>query len=805
MSEANGPEHAGLASWRAKWCWTRKYLSRPWNSYALFRKSVELKDRARRAVVRVSADARYTLYVNARRVHFGPARSYQHCQSFDTLDITSLLEVGANAICVVAHQFGVPTFQSIYRDVAGFLLDAEIESDGAAVALHTPDGWLCRPSSAWRRDVVRKTIQLGFQEHYDAAADPPGWMLPAYQPNDEDGWKAPHVIGPAGTWPWLAMEPRGVPLLADHVEDFHAVLSQFRGENARGYKVVDDVYHLPLAEKRKPDRELIEVPDAMLRDHESLTTIHPPDDGEFVMAVLDLGQYRTGHTLIDIADAAGDEIIDFIYSEALDKSEFPLILPPTTGCEEATADRYRCRPGAQKWETYHFNGMRYCTVVFRNVTKPLKVRHIALRQVYAAVENVGAFECSDGLLTKVWHVGRETQRNCLFDAFVDCPWREQAMWWGDARVQAKVTAFAFGDTSVLERGIRLVGRSQGPDGSLHSHPPADVPGHRLIDFMLTWVASLWDCYFYTGRGEVLAERLPVVSRLFDFFEKHESKDHLIGGFEGWWVFLDWQPLFKGDHGALLNLMYLKGLRDASRIARVVGDASVKRYDERAALVEQAIESQFWDDKTKNFRDGHDISTDKPVEQVSQHANALAILLDLKPEHHQRIARDVLLKPAKSKRSKVITGSPFFYAYILEAMLKAGLVSEAVEIIREKWGTEMIERGGATTFWEMWDVTIQSRCHAWSASPVYHLGELVLGVHQLEAGWRKARIAPHCGELDYARGTVPTPLGLIRVEWEKVSEDQLAVSIEVPEGMDASFVAPSGESRTLDAGSNEFHT
>jgi hypothetical protein len=139
------------------------------------------------------------------------------------------------------------------------------------------------------------------------------------------------------------------------------------------------------------------------------------------------------------------------------------------------------------------------------------------------------------------------------------------------------------------------------------------------------------------------------------------------------------------------------------------------------------------------------------------------------------------------------------------MAKAGLRGELIDIIREKWGEGMIERGGATTFWELWDVTTQSRCHAWSASPLYHLCEQVLGVQQVEPGWRRAKIEPYCGELDYARGAVPTPQGVIRVEWEKVSEDQLVVRIDLPPGVEADFIAPWGQTRELRPGKNEFHT
>lgn len=791
-------------TWHAKWCWTQKHLSRPWNSYALFRRDVELRSRPQRAVVRVSADARYTLFVNGRRVHHGPARSFPQFQSYDTFDVSGLLTLGRNAVCVIVHQFGVPTFQSVYRDISGLIVDGQIDVDGISIPLHTPGEWVCRASRAWKKNAARKSVQLGFQEHFDADADPVDWMLPSYVTKAEEGWKPPYVIGPAGVWPWTGMESRGIPLLADRVEDFSSIAAQFRGAAAPGAIDVEDVYHLVKQEQCKPEAKLIDSAAAALRDDSAVATVPALGEDEYALVVLDLGRYRTGHVLLDVAEAAGGEIIDLIYAEAVDRSGFPILVPLGSHCEEATADRYICRAGAQRWETFGFNGLRYLAVAFRNVRTPLKLRRIAIRQVQAAVENRGAFHCSDEQLNRIWEVGRETQRNCLFDAFVDCPWREQAMWWGDARIQAKVTAFAFGDTSILRRGIRLVAQSQGADGSLHAHPPADIPGHRLPDFMMTWVSSLRDYHSYTARGDLVGECLPALKRLMKFLAGHEQQGGLIGGFEGWWVFLDWQELFKRDFSAALNLMYLRTLRDAEALARLAGDESAAQYQQRAAALQASIERSFWDPKANLWRDGFDAATQAQVQQVSQHTNALAILLDLKPEHHASIAREVLVKPARSKRSKVLTGSPFFYAYILEAMIKAGLRDDAIEIVRDKWG-RMIDEGGASTFWELWDVTCESRCHAWSASPVYHLAEQVLGVQQVEPGWARVRIAPWCGNVEAAHGRVPTALGVIEVDWERVGKDQLAVRIHVPDGIEADFVTPWGAKRRLVSGLNEFHS
>ena len=65
---------------------------------------------------------------------------------------------------------------------------------------------------------------------------------------------------------------------------------------------------------------------------------------------------------------------------------------------------------------------------------------------YPVETEAGDFQCSDALLQKIWEVGRYTTELCMDDGFMDCPWRERGQWLGDARVEALVAAYAFGDT-----------------------------------------------------------------------------------------------------------------------------------------------------------------------------------------------------------------------------------------------------------------------------------------------------------------------------------------------------------------------
>lgn len=810
MAFVNGSDPHDASTWRGRWCWTARRVPRPWNTYACFRKAVELSGRPTRAVVRISADARYTLYVNGRRIHHGPARSFPGRQSFDTLDLADHLDFGTNVIAAVVHQFGTPTSLARYRDASGFVLDGVVELDGAdePVPLHTPEGWLVRDARGWRQDVARVSADLGFQEHFDADADPVSWLTHDYAATEADGWKAPVVVAPVGGHPWVTMEPRGVPPLADEVQAFESIVAQFGGENARGYKVATDVYGAVLQEQRRKAKALLEGPDAMLRDDDQSTTLAPPPDGQFHMVVLDLGTIRTAHLILDLADAAGDEIIDVLYSDRLDKSS----APPPADAQYAPGDRYRCRPGPQRWEPFCPKGFRYASLIFRNVEQPLKIRHVGARVVRAALEQVGAFECSDATLNGIYNAATQTLRACCLDALVDSPGRSQAQRWPHARITARALAYAFGDVSLLERGIRQLAQSQAADGSLHSHPPADDPRGRSVDAALAWIEAIWDHHFHTGRTDLLRCSTATLADVLRFFEGHETSGGVIGDFTGFDLLLDARevPLHRDDCSGPLNLLYLRALRRASAIYDVLGlEAEATRSTHKADALAKSLNERLWDAKAKGWKDGialpgGEVSKDHPptVNQLSVHASALAVLLKLKPETDQAVARDVIFRAMRTRRTKTVSPLPLFAGDALAALVEAGLRGEAIDLIRAKWGPMVAD--GSRTLWEDWDGS-GSRCFAPSAAPLYVLVQQVLGVTPVEAGWKRVRIAPLVGSLEFARGVVPCPLGPVQVEWEKVAEDQLAVRVDLPDAVEGQFVGPLGETRDLASGVSEFHT
>ncbi|MBQ7930312.1 MAG: alpha-L-rhamnosidase, partial [Clostridia bacterium] len=56
----------------------------------------------------------------------------------------------------------------------------------------------------------------------------------------------------------------------------------------------------------------------------------------------------------------------------------------------------------------------------------------------------------------------------------------------------------------------------------------------------------------------------------------------------------------------------------------------------------------------------------------------------------------------------------------------------------------------------------SLCHGWASGPCPFMTHYILGIRIEAPGCKKLRIDPQLGDLAYAKGTFPTPYGLVTV-------------------------------------------
>ncbi len=496
-------------------------------------------------------------------------------------------------------------------------------------------------------------------------------------------------------------------------------------------------------------------------------------------AVLDFGREVAGYPVLEIDGAKGGEILDLGYAEVLHSPDGNVLSPAlkTGGLVNPDragvhyADRYVCRPGKQRFQTFDKRAFRYLQVDVRNAQQPLDVGPISLIFSTYPVEERGSFSCSDTLLNRIWEVGAWTVRLNMEDAYTDCPWRERGQWWGDARVQALINYYAFGDLKLIRRGLRMIAQSQTGEGWTRGMHPTDWPNAILPTFTLLWIISLHDYYEYSGDLEFVRELYPAVERAIAAFAPSHSEHGLLRNVP-YWLFVDWANVGTSGESASINALYHGALSAAAQLAGALGDRHGNTgFSDLAGDIRSSMHRHLWDSGKNCYRDS--AANGGQSGRISEQANCWAIVFGVADEER---ATGITRSLFEGDGTIVRTGTPYFGFYVLQALAKAGDHARMLDYLRSQW-KPMLD-WGATTWWENWE-PIGSFCHGWSAGPTMILPSEILGVKPRTPGWEEVLVAPHPGELAWARGNVPTPHGQISVEWTQDEEFSLLIATPVP--------------------------
>lgn len=412
---------------------------------------------------------------------------------------------------------------------------------------------------------------------------------------------------------------------------------------------------------------------------------------------------------------------------------------------------------------------RFAAIIVAAASEPVLIDAIVSDVTYYPVNYAGSFDCSDPLLTRLWYVGAYTVHICMQQDVWDAPKRDRLRWIGDLHVEALTSYYAFDDAFVKDGGIirktweRLSGdKWQG--GHING-----IPGYTLW-----WLVTGVDHYRFTGDKVWLKKWLPLMTELLDWFREDLDERGLFANKRKAWTFVDWAGYLSGEPELVTtHLLYVKALRDVAWASREVGNEA--KAEELELLAQAALEAA----NTHWWRDG--------FTQLRQ-PNALAVYANLVKDNQRERAHRLLVGP---KAPPVTT--PYYNAYVLLALAELGEYEFALKFIRNYWG-EMHKRG-ATTFWEVfdpnWEGTVTSPkvswghdlslSHGWSSAPTFWLSAFVLGVQPSAAGYQKVQIAPHLCDLRFAKGTVPTPRGVIAVEWRREDKAFTGV-VRLPKGI-----------------------
>ncbi len=783
-----------------RWIWPEAYMYL-YNHYAQFRRDFELPSLPKKAPLFITADKAYKLYVNGQYVCRGPARGYQSHWPCDEVDLAPFLRKGHNWVSVEGYNPGISTFQYLHKNLAGLLC---APAKGKLFDAWEKSKWIMRRDPSRETQTARLSLQIDFQEHVDLSKDDHSWITGETAP---EGWRAEifpdgahNFMGFAfGMPPFDDIEERGIPLLREPFAEIAGVSSHGVGRNGENYRSYKNVHwgFIPEVESQRIAWDSGAQVKTAKHDGVFELVLEPAGDGMFRAVTLFNGEYSMGCLEVEALDAQGGEIIDFVHYQYLRDGK-PQFVAKRGGCLAAMGNRLKLAAGANKHEFFHPIASGHFTVVARDLKAPLTLK-LRLRRVEYPFTMKGAFESSDKELNAIHAACRRTQQLCSLDAYVDTPWREQAQWWGDARVQARNTFFLDGDARLLARGVESIAGQDLLSGLTAGHAPTSGTWCILPDFAITWMLTIWDYYFQTGDISLFKRMQPRVKQVLSYFDSKPARaeNGLLKYDSRFWLFEDWSTLPKQTVPTFLNLWYCVGLRKASELFKAAGKlADAAKLSEKAAKMEALIVEKLFDASTGLFHPSLDAEM-KPAGEPSVHDQTMALMLNLKPEFHKGMVEKSILPFLKGEELKGARPSAFWAAYVIEEMVKRGYGEEVVSFIKRHW-TPMTSTG---TTWEDygWDETKgSSACHAWTAHPSSYLVNLLAGVNQADLAWSKIEVKPfYANGIDHVKAAVPSPKGLIELEWTRQG-GAIKGTLKLPQGVEAKLDSGIGQIEVVKA-------
>ena len=468
--------------------------------------------------------------------------------------------------------------------------------------------------------------------------------------------------------------------------------------------------------------------------------------------------------------------------------------------------RYVARGKNDHHIVFDSRGLRYAYIIVHGTTESVSFNRFAVNEYNYPWQGEASFECSDESLNRLYKAGIRTVELNSWDAFLDCPTREQRAWVGDAVVHQMVHLATNNDWRLAWHYLTL-GNSPRSDGILPMSVAGDVEnggGFTIPDWSIHWIHGVYNLYRFTGEHSKVKEFMPTIERILRWYLPYQTSNGLLQDVPEWNL-IDWSSLFSGEQSALVNASWARGLLEYAEMAQWLGENASQSWAEECYAKVKAGFEIFWDEGRGVYVDHvKDGVQQKPVNQIS---SSLAIVSELAPkERLSRIIETItdskklvvrswmfdkpkegappgFVQMATSNffpnwdvENEIVMAEPFMSYVVHDAVAKAGMADKLVGLYK-KWMDFLVD--GYDTIGENWGHG--THVHGWSSTPTKDLIFYTLGVTPAEPGYAVARIAPRLGNLKWVKGSVPTPHGLIKVEVEgsQVSIDSpVAVVVEM---------------------------
>jgi hypothetical protein len=403
-----------------------------------------------------------------------------------------------------------------------------------------------------------------------------------------------------------------------------------------------------------------------------------------------------------------------------------------------------------------------------STTGEAELRNVKFDASLWPAEEHGRFESSDPDLNRIWSTAVATLRSNMHDFYLDGI-RRDGLLWHDGPLTLDAYERVFFDADLSRQ--TLIGQT------LPDHPTVRDVG--IIDGAMYNVIAFEREYLVRGDpsfSRVFRERIEAILQFYISMQNERgfvdaAKVEPYGFFPDWSATEETGP---DGHGtpAYGQMLLSRTFAAAARLAGAWNDnAAQTRYEKAAIKLRDSVRQTFWRRQEGLFANGFYGNGTMDV-RFTSFAQAFAVACDIAtPDQYDTLFRflnDESVRSTHYSLSQVVE---------LTAYAKAGRAAEAFKRLKSAW-LPMIQQG-YRRFFEDIDATKNantqllmygrrygnSLCHAWAgAAPIMTLSRGVLGIEPVEPGYRVCSFVPQRCGLDSVRGSVPTPTGLIEVEW-----------------------------------------
>ena len=388
-------------------------------------------------------------------------------------------------------------------------------------------------------------------------------------------------------------------------------------------------------------------------------------------------------------------------------------------------------------------------------------------------DDAASFESSDETLNRIWELCKYSIKSTTFaGVYVDGD-RERISYEADAYLNQLSHYYSDSDAQMARDTY----------DRLMAHPtwPTEWAPHMVFMAHADWMKT-GDAEWLRPRYEALKAKL-LLERAGDDGLIRSNKEQ-----QNKTDIVDWPKTERDGYefkevNTVVNAFHLAAVSKMAEIAHAVGnEADAKTYKERFTKTLESFNKQLLIADKGIYRDG------TGTNHASSHANFFPLAFGLAPEANRKSVSEYVAK-------KGMACSVYAAQYLMEALFSTGRDKEALALILadgdRSW--KHMVNSGTTITWEAWDQKYkpnQDWNHAWGAAPGNLLPRFVLGVEAITAGWKVIRIAPQTGDLTFAKGKVPSPLGSVKIDWKH--DTAFHLEVELPKGMAANIEVPSSK-------------